>query len=161
MEAVMNRPESLAWFAVITRWGQWKKIPKRLQELGVGCFIPPSYNTLVFIHAEKSRALNLVNAGEIKGRFLIDRQTHSLLEIPDSQMESFIRVTTECPYATTSTDVPITKGTRVKVIRGPLKDVEGEVMEHPSGVQLLVRVQTLICARVNIAREDVIPLPEN
>ena len=44
---------------------------------------------------------------------------------------------------------------------GPLKDVEGEVMEHPSGVQLLVRVKTLICARVNIAREDVIPLPED
>ena len=157
----MAAANHIAWFALITRWGQWKKIPQRLQELGVGCFIPPSYNTLVFIHADKDRALNLVNAGEIKGRFLIDRQTHSLLEIPESQMEAFIRVTTECPYAVTSTDVPIQKGTRVLVVHGPLKNVEGEVMEHPNGVQLLVRVKTLICARVNIPREDVIPLPED
>ena len=161
MEAVMNRPESLAWFAVITRWGQWKKISKRLAELNVRHFIPSTYSTLVFLRTEKARALNLVNAGEVKGRFLVDHATHTLLEVPDKQMEAFIRVTTECPYAVTSTDVPITKGTRVKVIRGPLKDVEGEVMEHPSGVQLLVRVQTLICARVNIAREDVIPLPDD
>lgn len=157
----MDSGQHIGWFALITRWGQWKKIPQRLHELGVGCFIPPSYNTLVFLHTGKDRALNLVNAGEIKGRFLIDRQTHSILEVPEKQMEAFIRVTTEYPDAVTSADVPIQKGTRVKVIRGPLRDVEGEVMEHPSGVQLLVRVKTLICARVNIPREDVIPLPED
>jgi transcription antitermination factor NusG len=76
-------------------------------------------------------------------------------------MDAFIKVVTEYPDAPVTNDFPITKGTRVKVVRGPLKDVEGEVMEHPSGVQLLVRVKTLICARVNIAREDVIPLPED
>ena len=161
MEAVMNRPESLAWFAVITRWGQWKKISERLKDLQVGHFIPPTYNTLVFLHTDKSRALNLVNAGEVKGRFLVDHSTHTLLEVPDKQMEAFIKVVTEYPEAPVGTDFPIQKGTRVKVIRGPLKDVEGEVIENPSGVQLLVRVKTLICARVNISRADVIPLPED
>jgi hypothetical protein len=156
----MAAEQHIRWFALITRWGQWKKIPQRLHELGVGCFIPPSYNTLVFLHTGKERALNLVNAGEIKGRFIIDHQTRSLLEVPDDQMEAFIRVTTECPDAVTSTNVPITKGTRVRVVRGPLKDVEGEVMENPSGVQLVVRIKTLICARVNIARGDVVPIPE-
>ena len=150
----MDSGQHISWFALITRWGQWKKIPQRLHELGVGCFIPPSYNTLVFLHTVKDRALNLVNAGEIKGRFLIDRQTHSILEVPEKQMEAFIRVTTECPYAVTSTDVPIQKGTRVKVIRGPLKDVEGEVVENPSGVSLVVRILSILSAKVSIPRED-------
>ena len=150
----MDSGQHISWFALITRWGQWKKIPQRLHELGVGCFIPPSYNTLVFLHTGKDRALNLVNAGEIKGRFLIDRQTHSILEVPEKQMEAFIRVTTECPYAVTSTDVPIQKGTRVKVIRGPLKDVEGEVVENPSGVSLVVRILSILSAKVSIPRED-------
>ena len=157
----MDTGQHIGWYALITRWGQWKKIPKRLHELGVGCFIPPSYNTLVFIHTDKDRALSLVNAGEIKGRFLIDRQTHSILDVPHNQIETFIRVTNERPDAFISSDVPIQHGTSVKVIRGPLKGVEGEVMEHPNGVQLLVRVKTLICARVNIQREDVVPLPED
>ena len=161
MEAVMNPPESLAWFALITRWGQWKKISRRLDDLQVGHFIPPTYKTLVFLHTDKSRALNLVNSGEVKGRFLVDHATHTLLEVPDKQMEAFIKVVTEYPEAPVSSEFPIVKGTRVKVIRGPLKDVEGEVVEHPSGVQLLVRIKSLVCARVNIARGDVIPLPED
>lgn len=157
----MNPANHIGWYVVITRWGQWKKISERLAALGVAFFIPSTYNTLIFLHTGKDRALNLVNSGEVKGRFIVDHATRSILEVPEKQMEAFIRVTTECPYAVTDTNVPIQKGTRVKVIRGPLKDVEGEVMEHPSGVQLLVRVKTLICARVNIAREDVIPLPED
>ena len=151
----------ISWFVVITRCGQWKKISERLSALRIRHFIPSTYNTLVFFQTDKDRALNLVNAGEVKGRFIVDHGTRSILEVPDKQMEAFIKVVTEYPDAPVGADVPITKGTRVKVIRGPLKDVEGEVVEHPSGVQLLVRIKSLVCARVNIARGDVIPLPED
>jgi len=145
----------IAWFAVITRWGQWKKIPERLKEFGVECYIPPSYNTLVFLHTDKARALNLVNAGEVKGHFIIDHETHTLLEIPQDQMEAFIRVTTERPDAVISADAPIQKGARVKVIRGSLKGVEGEVVESPGGnASLVVRILNLLCAKVSIPRED-------
>ena len=151
----------ISWFVVITRWGQWKKISERLTALRIRHFIPSTYNTLVFFQTDKDRALNLVNAGEVKGRFIVDHSTRSILEVPEKQMEAFIKVVTEYPEAPVGADVPITKGARVKVIRGPLKDVEGEVVEHPSGVQLLVRIKSLVCARVNIARGDVIPLPED
>jgi hypothetical protein len=161
MEAAMNQSESLAWFAVITRWGQWKKISQRLKDLKVGHFIPPTYNTLVFLHTDKSRALNLVNAGEVKGRFLVDHGTHTLLEVPDKQMEAFIKVVTEYPEAPVGTDFPIEKGTRVRVVRGLLKGIEGEVEETPNGVQLLVGIESLICARITIARTDVVPADTN
>ena len=151
----------ISWFVVITRWGQWKKISERLSALRIRHFIPSTYNTLVFFQTDKDRALNLVNAGEVKGRFIVDHSTRSILEVPEKQMEAFIKVVTEYPEAPVGADVPITKGTRVKMIRGPLKDVEGEVVEHPSGVQLLVRIKSLVCARVKIARGDVIPQPED
>ena len=157
----MDSGQHIGWFALITRWGQWKKIPQRLRELGVGCFIPPSYNTLVFLHTGKDRALNLVNAGEIKGRFLIDRQTHSILEVPEKQMEAFIRVVMEYPDTPVSSEFPITKGTRVRVVRGPLKGSEGEVEETPNGVQLVVGIQSLICARITIGRGDVVPVEDS
>ena len=156
----MNRPESLAWFAVITRWGQWKKISKRLAELNVRHFIPSTYSTLVFLRTEKARALNLVNAGEVKGRFLVDHATHTLLEVPDKQMEDFIQVLTEYPDTPVGADFPIRKGTRVKVIRGPLKGIEGEVEETPKGVQLIVGIQSLICARITISKTDVVPVKQ-
>ncbi|MBP5398636.1 MAG: hypothetical protein J6Y32_08475 [Bacteroidales bacterium] len=151
----MERAPHISWFVVITRWGQWKKIAERLSALRVGFFIPQTYNTMVFLHTEKDRALNLVNAGEVKGRFLVDHSTRSLLEVPDKQMEAFIRVMTEYPDAPITTDFPIQKGTRVRVIRGPLKGIEGEVEETPNGVQLIVAIQSLICARVTIGRGEV------
>ena len=148
----------IAWFVVITRWGQWKKIALRLAELGVRYFIPSTYNTLVFIRTEKERALNLVNAGEVKGRFLVDHATHTLLEVPDKQMEDFIKVLTEYPDTPVGADFPIQKGTRVRVVRGPLKGIEGEVEETPNGVQLIVGIQSLICTRITISRTDVVPV---
>lgn len=150
-----------AWFVIITRWGQWKKIAERLAGLKVGYYIPRSYNTLVFLHTDKARALNLVNSGEIKGRFLVDHGTRTLLEVPDKQMEAFIRVLTEYPDVPVTSEVPILKGTRVRVVRGPLKGIEGEVEETPNGAQLVVAIQSLICARITIGRGDVVVEEEN
>ena len=150
----------IGWFVIITRWGQWKKIAERLTALNVGYFIPRTYNTLVFLHTDKTRALNLVNSGEIKGRFLVDHGTRTLLEVPDKQMDAFIRVLTEYPDVPVSSEFPIEKGTRVRVIRGPLKGIEGEVEETPNGAQLIVSIQSLICARITIGRGDVV-LVEN
>lgn len=147
-----------AWFVVITRWGQWKKIAERLAGLKVGFFIPKTYSTLVFLHTDKIRALNLVNSGEIKGRFLVDHGTRTLLEVPDKQMDAFIRVLTEYPDVPVGTEFPITKGTRVRVVRGPLKGIEGEVEETPNGAQLIVGIQSVICAKITIARTDVVPI---
>lgn len=151
----------ISWFVVITRWGQWKKIAERLTALGIRYFIPESYNTLVFLRTEKERALNLVNAGEVKGRFIVDHGTRAILEVPDKQMEAFIKVVTEYPNAPVTSDSPITKGTIVQVVRGPLKGIEGTVEETPNGVHLIVGIKSLICARITIARSDVTPADGN
>ena len=154
----MDISSHITWFVVITRWGQWKRITQRLTELRVRHFIPSTYNTLVFFQTSKERALSLVNAGEVKGRFIVDHSTRSILEVPEKQMDAFIRVVMEYPETPVSSDFPIKKGTRVRVIRGPLKGIEGEVEETPNGVQLVVGIQSLICARITIGRGDVVPV---
>ena len=125
--------------------------------------IPPLQGHRCFLRAEiplrtdKNRALDLVNAGEVKGRFIVDHGTRTLLEVPEKQMEAFIRVLTEYPDTQVTSEFPIVKGTRVRVVRGPLKGIEGEVAETPNGAQLIVGIQSLICARITIGRGDVVP----
>ncbi len=157
----MDSEQHIRWFVVITRWGQWKKISERLTSLRIRHFIPSSYNTLVFFQTEKKRALDLVNAGEVKGRFIVDHGTRAILEVPEKQMEVFIRVVMEFPNTPVSPEFPITKGSRVRVVRGPLKGIEGEVEETPNGIQLVVAIQSLICARITIGRGDVVPVENN
>ena len=153
--------QHISWFVVITRWGQWKKISERLTALRIRHFIPSTYNTLVFFRPEKKRALDLVNAGEVKGRFIVDHGTRAILEVPDKQMDAFIKVVSEYPDTPVTSEFPITKGTRVRVVRGPLKGIEGEVEETPNGVQLVVGIQSVICAKITIGRGDVVPVENN
>ena len=140
----------------MTRNAQWKKTGRVLGEMGIGHYIPASYRTLLFLHTDKPTALSLVNAGKIHARFLIDHGTRTLLEIPQKQMEDFMRVLEE-PEAVCSPGVHFAKGDKVKVVRGALKGVEGEIVASPEGDFLVVRVSTLLCAKVRIFKGDVVP----
>ena len=154
----MAKEEKVCWFATITRSGQWKKIDRRLGELGVEHYIPYSYRTMVFLHTTKPTALTLVNSGEVKGRFLIDHNTRTLLEVPEKQMDDFMRILDLSPDAECLTDVPLSKGDRVKVVKGALSGVEGDIVEMHGGLYLVVSVLSLLCARVEIPRSYVVPL---
>ena len=149
---------NIRWFVARTRNGQWKKISLRLGERGVEYYIPNTYNTLLFLHTEKQNALSLVNSGEINARFLIDHNTRTLLEVPQKQMEDFIRILDLSPDAECLTDVPLTKGDRVIVAKGPFRDVEGEIIETDGTLYLVVRVLSLLCAKVRIPRSYVLPV---
>ena len=139
------------------RNAQWQKTARVLTELGVSYYIPASYRTLLFLHADKPTALSLVNAGRIHARFLIDHGTRTLLEVPPKQMEDFMRVMEE-PEAECAPGAAFAKGDRIRVIRGTLKGVEGEIVETPGGTSLVVRVSTLLCAKISIPRSDAAPL---
>ena len=151
----MTDKEKIRWFAAMMRNAQWQKTARILTEVGVGCYVPATYRTLLFLHTDKPTALSLVNSGKIHARFLIDHGTRTLLEVPDKQMEDFMRVLEE-PEATCS-DVRFEKGDKVRVIRGSLRGVEGEIVESPEGSFLVVRVSSLLLAKIKIPRGDVAP----
>lgn len=157
----MDNIDKSVWFAASTRNGQWKKISLKLSELGISFYIPKVYNTLLFLHTSKARALSLVNSGEISARFLIDHTTHTLLEVPAKQMEDFIRVLEDYPDAECTNDFSFAKGDRVIVTHGSLKGVEGEVVESPGGTYLVVSVSSLLAAKVRISRNNVAPTGKN
>jgi len=156
----MAKEDKVCWFATITRSGQWKKIDRRLVELGVEHYIPYSYRTMVFLHTTKPTALTLVNSGEVKGRFLIDHNTHTLLEFPEKQMDDFMRILDLSPEAECLTAVPLAKGDRVRVVKGALSGVEGDIVEMPGGLYLIVSVCSLLSARVQIPKSYVVPVKE-
>jgi len=147
--------EQPRWFAAMMRNAQWRKTARVLNEAGVAHYIPASWRTLLFLHTDKATALSLVNSGKVHARFLIDHNTRTLLEVPDKQMQDFMRVLEE-PEAVCA-DISFSKGDKVRVIRGSLKGVEGEIVESPEGSFLAVRVSSLLCAKVRIPRSDVLP----
>ena len=59
--------------------------------------------------------------------YIIDHGTRTLLQVPDKQMDDFIRVMDLDPDALCEDDVQFIPGGRVRVIKGDLAGVEGEV----------------------------------
>lgn len=161
--------ERVCWFVARTRRGQELSLRKRMGELGVECFIPTVYAfrerrgrrvrvevplipNLVFLKATKDEACALANGRGLPLFYIIDHQTHTLLEVPLKQMEDFRRAVEADPDSL-STEIPLTLGGKVRIIAGELAGVEGEILSLPAGSFVVVSVGHILCAKVSIPRD--------
>lgn len=151
----MEMTDNTCWFAATIKNGQYRKIGRRLTELGVNYYIPDAFRTLLFLQTTKTMALTLVNSGEIWARYIIDHHTHTLMVVPDKQMTDFMKVMDLSPDAECLSVMPIVKGGRVRVIKGALSGVEGDVVEVGEGLYLVVSVCSLMCAKVELPKSYV------
>jgi transcription antitermination factor NusG len=152
------------WFAARTRYGQEVGIRDRLEQEGIEHFIPtvrvrksrgkgqwerPVVTNLVFLKATKAEACALANEKGLPVRYIIDCATRTLLVVPDKQMEDFKRVLDQ--NAEVSTE-PLALGDRVKVTRGPLKGVEGHIVEFQGRIYVVVSLLDCFFAKAHVPR---------
>ena len=144
------------WFAARTRYGQELGIRDRLVRDGVEHFIPtvqvrkshgkglrerPAVTNLVFIKATKAEACALANEKGLPVRYIVDCAT---------QMEDFMRVldlSTDGPQTE-----PLALGDRVRVVKGPLKGVEGHVFEFRGRIYVVVELMTCLFAKTQVPK---------
>ena len=141
------------WFAARTRYGQELKVRDRLAREGVEHFIPvradgrPVVTNLVFLKATKAEALDLANTGVVPVKYVIDCATRTLLVVPEKQMEDFRRVLDLNLEEGGLMDQPLALGDRVKVVKGPLKGVEGHVIEFQGRYYVVVSLLDSLFAK--------------
>ena len=146
------------WFAARTRYGQELKVRDRLAREGVEHFIPvradgrPVVTNLVFLKATKAEALDLANTGVVPVKYVIDCATRTLLVVPEKQMEDFRRVLDLNLAEGGLMDQPLALGDRVKVVKGPLKGVEGRVIEFQGRYYVVVSLLDSLFARARVPK---------
>ena len=159
----MGAAQQSYWWAARTRYGQELKVRDRLRAEGVEHFIPtvPSdgprkekaaVSNLVFLRATKTEALELANTGVIPVKYIVDCATRTLLVVPDKQMEDFRRVLDLSLEEGGLMDCPLSLGDRVKVIKGPLKGVEGHVIEFQGRYYVVVSLLESLFAKARVPR---------
>ena len=146
------------WYAARTRYGQELKVRDRLAREGVEHFIPvradgrPVVTNLVFLKATKAEALDLANTGVVPVKYVIDCATRTLLVVPEKQMEDFRRVLDLSLEEGGLMDQPLSLGDRVKVVKGPLKGVEGRVIEFQGRYYVVVSLLDSLFARARVPK---------
>lgn len=172
---IMMKEERICWFAARTRKGHELSVRDRLRDLGVEHFIPtkqalrirgkqrrmveaPMIPNLIFLRSTKSYACTLANGG-LPVFYVINRMTRTLLEIPDKQMEDFMLVLDWSPDSLCLSEIPLCPGSKVKVVKGELAGVEGELLSKPTRTYVVVRIGGLLAAKVKVPKSYLVALP--
>lgn len=155
------------WYVAKTRHGAELGVRNRLSTLGVESFVPtrmrrsargkgtveePVLMNFVFIHTTRSNALDLIHFQGVKADYMFDCATRQLMTVPDKQMEDFQRVLNASLKEGGLMDTPLELGEWVRVVRGPLRGVEGTVLELQGRFYVVVSLMNCLYARARVPR---------
>lgn len=161
-----DKEHNIFWYAARTRYGQEITVRDRLSSLGFDYFIPttraknyrgktrekPVINNLVFLRASKQEACDLKVYQGLPLNYMYDSVSHSMLVVPDKQMDDFMRVFDQSIKEGGLVNESLAIGEKVRVTDGPLKGVEGHVVELLGEYYVSVGLCGLVCARAKVAR---------
>nr|WP_306443291.1 UpxY family transcription antiterminator [Odoribacter splanchnicus] len=157
-----QKTETVHWHAVFTASRAEKKVRDRLEELGVECFLPvqtvlrqwtyrksrvvvPVIAGLVFVRVSRQEQVKVLQTKGVVA-FLRLKGEAGAAVIPDKQMEDFRFLLDFSEEAVEMTNENIKAGDLVRVVKGSLRGMEGELIRQ----KVLVRIDMLGCAMVNI-----------
>ena len=161
------RDDRICWFAARTHCGAELGVRTRLDQLGVEHFLPTEQRTrtrtrtlyerplipgMIFVRTTKRKACAYANENGLPVKYLIDPATRSLLVVPDKQMDDFRRVLDLSVEEGGLMDAPLGLGDRVRVTKGALNGVEGNILELPGRTYVVVSLLGSIFARARIPR---------
>lgn len=161
------------WFVAIVKNNTEKSVAEKLSDAGVTFYLPTQEElriwrngrrkkvervvipATIFIHCTEPERREIVKLPYIN-RFMTNKAACSpgrvgspLAVIPDSQIRTLRFMLGNAEGEVTVSPV-YGKGDKVKVIRGCLRGLEGEIIETSGGSELMVRIDIFGCARVSI-----------
>lgn len=163
------------WFAARTRDKQEFTVRKLLDKLKTGENLPLDYylptrivvsqlkyrrkrsevpviRNLVFIHSTKQTACDISNIYNVPLFYMKDLSTHGMLVVPDKQMEDFMFVMDLNPDGVSLDTEALTVGHKVKVIKGDLCGIEGEVATNANKTYVVIRIKDILTASVKVPK---------
>ena len=112
----------------------------------------PVIRNLVFVHSTKQTACDISNIYNVPLFYMKDLSTHSMLVVPDKQMEDFMFVMDLNPDGVSLNSEILTVGHKVKVIKGEFSGIEGEVAIEANKTYVVIRIKDLLTASVKVPK---------
>lgn len=163
------------WFAARTRDKQEFAIRNSLEKLkaeenlDIDCYLPtrsvitqlkyrrkrsevPVIRNPIFVCATKQTACDLSNVYGVQLFYMKDLFSHSMLIVPNKQMEDFMFVMDLNPDGVSFDNEPLVVGHKVKVIKGDFCGIEGEVATEANKTYVVIRIKGILSASVKVPK---------
>ena len=160
------QPEERKWYVAYVRLFHERKTAEKLTAMGIESFVPVREEIhqwsqrkkkvmrvlipqMIFIHATPKERLEALTLASIS-HYMVLRGEHTPAVIPDRQMQQFMFMVDYSEETIEMYNSPLQPGQSIKVIKGPLAGMEGELMEIEGKSKVIVRLDLLGCAGVDM-----------
>lgn len=143
-----------------------KKVAERLTKMGIGNFVPVQKQVrrwsdrrktvecillpmMVFVHANPRERMEALTIPSVS-RYMVLRGESTPAVIPDEQMNRFRFMLDYSDETVSMNDTLLGEGEKVRVIKGPLKGLEGELVTVGGKSKVAVRLDLLGSACVDM-----------
>ena len=160
------QPEERKWYVAYVRLFHERKAAEKLTAMGIESFVPVREEIhqwsqrkkkvmrvlipqMIFIRGTQKERMEALTLASIS-HYMVLRGEHTPAVIPDRQMEQFKFMVDYSEETIEMFTSPLEPGQQVKVIKGPLSGMEGELMEIEGKSKVVVRLDLLGCAGVDM-----------
>lgn len=159
-----------SWYAVYTKPNRESKIMAMLTEQKVECYLPlrktlrqwsdrkkwidePLFRCYLFVRVSYIEYFTVLDSPGIVGYVSFGGKAQT---IPESQIQSIKTLVANVENEFILTHDRIAKGALAEVLSGPLKGVQGEIVEICGQSRLLIRVDAMgSCLHANISHNEI------
>ena len=165
---------SKRWYVALVRMHHEKKVSERLSKMGIDSFVPVQQQIhqcsdrrklvdtvllpmMVFVHVTPKERMEVLSFSTVS-RYMVMRGESTPAVIPDEQMARFRFMLDYSDEAVCMNDSPLARGEKVRVIKGPLSGLVGELVTVGGRSKIAVRLNMLGCACVDMPIAYVEPI---
>ena len=166
------------WFVAIVKNNPERLCQQRLLNIGVKAYVPAQteiritaqgkqneYNraltlAMIFVYVSEEKRKETANLPHIY-RFMVDRTkknnsgNHPFAIIPNEQLEKFRFMLCNADSTVYLENAPIKVGDTVRVIKGKMVGLEGELIEDYTRKFIAILVDCLGCAKVTVSLDSI------
>lgn len=160
---------NLCWYVVYTLSKAEKKVEERLQNMGLETYLPlhtvarlwnnrkkqltkPVIPGCIFVHIPMQEAAKV---SATPGVSFILKEEGRLASISNEQMDTFRRLVENEKEMIEFAPADFQPGISVRVVRGELKGIKGELVDCQGRNKLLLRIEGLGCALVTVSPNNI------
>ncbi|MCE2617220.1 UpxY family transcription antiterminator [Phocaeicola oris] len=166
MTQTQNVEEKKIWFVLRCTYSRGMKVKDYLDSNQIENFIPMHYvvserqekiirklvpviSNLIFVHCTKGKLEELKKTSTLQSliRYIMDKEKHKPLIVPDKQMYDFIAVagrTEEQILYLSPEEVKLREGDKVRINSGIWKGVEGVFLKVREGMRVVVSIEGFV-----------------
>ena len=159
--------EEVHWYVLYVRMHHEKKTAEKLKAAGITYYLPVQevirqwsdrrkklqvvvIPMMIFVRISEAERVRLLKEIPALTGSLIDRCTHRPAVIREEDMKRFMFMLDYSEEAVRFISEPLQAGELIQVIKGPLKGLKGELIEVEGTTQVVVRIDQLGCASVEL-----------